>query len=369
MANGLRLLLIIAQSGRMLAQSAAREGYTVRVADCFGDIDTLDIADRYLKLPPLDDITELHWLQAITALSDEQPCSLICGTGAERFYPVISQLPAHIEFAGPSFASFEQICIPQKWIALLKTLSLPYPPTQFKKNPTVNGKWLAKSATAWGGTHIIEANSGTEKPDRYYQQYIEGVSGSVLFLANSNDCQLLLFNQQFTRNSGLFDFSLKAIASGLPLDLEQQQFLHKTLQKLTLRLGLSGLMSLDFQLNPSGEIFLLEINPRPTASCQLLPADYPIISWQLMSSAGDMPEVPAELPAKKRILWFCFAPEKITIPADFNWPDYCHDLPAGGSIIEKGGIICSLLLTQEITELNDGHQLANKLIENLSTAA
>lgn len=364
-----KLLLVVAQSGRMLAQSAAREGYTVRVADCYGDTDTLNITDRYLKLSPLDELTELEWLQAIMALSDGQSCVLICGTGIERFYPALSQLPNHIEFAGPSFASLEQICIPEKWIALLKALSLPHPTTQFNKSPIVTGKWLVKSAANWGGTHIAEANSLKETADRYYQHYIEGISGSVLFLANGSYCQLLLFNQQFTRNADLFDFSLKAIASSLSLTVEQQQFLHQALQKLTRRLALTGLMSLDFQLNPSGEIFLLEINPRPTASCQLLPANFPIISWQLMSLTGVMPEITVELPAKKRILWFCFAPENITIPTDFDWPDYCHDLPAGGSFIERGDIICSLLLTPDKTELNDGHQLANKLIENLSAAA
>jgi len=370
MAEPPRLLLIIAQSARMLAQSASREGYTVRVADCFADIDTLEVADRFLKLSAFDDLEEHQWLQAIITLSDDQPCSLICGTGVERFYPALSHLPAHIEFAGPSYECFEQICAPEKWMALLERLSLPHPPTTLQKSHTTNGKWLAKSAASWGGTHIVEANSLTEIPESYYyQQYIEGISGSVLFLAAGNDIQLLLVNQQFTVNDSLYNFTLNAISNGFQLELKQQKILHQALQKLTGQLALTGLMSLDFLLTPSGEIYLLELNPRPTASCQLLLDGAPIISWQLISSTGVMPEIAVELSAKKRILWFCFAPEKITIPADFDWPDYCHDLPVAGSIIDKGGIICSLLLTQDKIELNDGHHLANILIRNLSVVA
>ena len=56
MAEHPRLLLIVAQSARMLAQSATREGYSVRVADCFAGIDTLDAADRFLKLSALDNL-------------------------------------------------------------------------------------------------------------------------------------------------------------------------------------------------------------------------------------------------------------------------------------------------------------------------
>ena len=86
-----------------------------------------------------------------------------------------------------------------------------------------------------------------------------------------------------------------------------------------------------------------------------------------MSLTGVMPETAVELPAKKRILWFCFAPEQINIPADFDWPEYCHDLPAGGSVIDKGDIICSLMLDE--TEQNNAHRLATILVQNLAVAA
>ncbi|MDO8827000.1 ATP-grasp domain-containing protein [Methylophaga sp.] len=364
-----KLLLVVAQSGRMLAQSAAREGYLVRVADCYGDLDTLQVADRYLKLPEANKANQHLWLQAIIRLSDAQPCSLIFGTGIERLYPLLSELPNHIRYAGPSYTSIEQLSTPTKWIALLDRLALPYPSTRFTKDQPFTGNWLAKSAAAWGGTHIADADSISKHSDVYFQQQIDGISASVLFLASGNAFHVLLINQQFTVNPALNDFTLQAISNNLLLDDKQQQTIHHALQKLSRHLDLGGLMSLDFMINSSGEIFLLEINPRPTASCQLLPEDLPIISWQLMTSAGQLPEIPMQLASRKQLLWFCFAPHKITIPADFAWPDYCFDRPATDSIIEPGEILCNLLLEHTDPDHFDGHDFANKLIENLSVSA
>lgn len=365
-----KLLLVVAQSGRMLAQSAAREGYQVRVADCYGDVDTLKVADKYLKLPQPNKTSQQLWLQAITKLSDDQPCALLFGTGIEACYPLLSELPAHIKYAGTSLSSIEQLCTPKKWVALLETLALPYPPTRFNNSPLLEGKWLAKSVGAWGGNHIVNASSFNDKNDVYFQQKIEGISASVLFLANGTDFRILLFNQQFNKNSALNDFSLQAISNHVVLDKNQLHTINDALQKLIPQLNLTGLMSLDFMVDTSGKILLLEINPRPTASCQLLAEDLPIIRWQLLSSSGQIPEFPIELASRKRLLWFCFAPQTIRIPANFNWPEYCYDLPAASSIIEKDEILCSLLLEQNLADLDhyDGHAFANKLIENLSVS-
>lgn len=364
-----KLLLIVAQSGRMLAQSAAREGYLVRVADCYGDLDTLQVADRYLKLPVANKANQHLWLQAIVCLSDDQPCSLIFGTGIERLYPLLSELPNHILYAGSSYTSIEQLSSPTKWIALLDRLALPYPSTRFTKAQPFTGNWLAKTAAAWGGSHITDADSIKKHTDVYFQQKIDGISASVLFLVSGNAFHILLINQQFIVNPALNNFTLQAISNSLLLDDKQQQTINNALQKLSRHLDLAGLMSLDFMINSSGEIFLLEINPRPTASCQLLPRDLPIISWQLMSSAGQLPEIPTELASRKQLLWFCFAPHKITIPADFVWPDYCFDRPAANSLIESGEILCSLLLEHTAQDPLDGHNFAKKLIENLTVSA
>jgi|SRR5690554_6114063 len=367
-----RLLLIVAQSGRFLAQAAVREGFTVRVADCFADVDTLAISEQYLKLPALDQLTPSHWLQAVITLSAHQYCVLICGTGIERFYSQLAQLPAYIQFAGPTLTSFSTICDPRLWTSLLRELELPHPPTHFKQPQTEAEKWLTKQTASWGGTHITAAGTMKISATHYYQQRISGRSASVLFLANGHTARVLLFNEQFPRDIARNDFSLQGILNYLELTSAQQAFLHNALQQLTQRLTLQGLMSLDFIIDDDATIWLLEINPRPTASCQLLDDVFPIVNWHLAAVAGVLPQTFCELSLQKRLLWFCFSPENIVIPAAFNWPEYCYDLPADGHLVRQGDVICSLLISVTAgiqPNRNNGHQYANKLVQNLRQSA
>lgn len=370
MAEPPRLLLIIAQSARMLAQSAAREGFTVRAADCFGDTDTLSVVQRYIQLPSLHTLTPTQWLHEIVTLSDGEACLLICGTGIERFYSVLTHLPEHIHFCGPSAASFEQLCDPAHWIALLKQLSLPHPMTLFARPLPAEGKWLAKQMAGWGGSHVIEANAVDGTKPHYFQQHIDGISASVLFMANGHQARVLLINQQYVRSHDPGDFTLQGIGNHLQLNLQQQSLLSDALDKLTGQLKLTGLMSLDFMLTQTGDIFLLEINPRPSASCELLPGDIPFISWHIMATSKVLPPINDELTSENSLLWFCYAPETIRIPMAFDWPAYCHDLPEAGTSIPKNAVVCSLLLGQKAaTDELDGYRLANNLIETLMADA
>ncbi len=367
-----QLLLIIAQSGRHLAQAAVHEGFTVRVADCFADIDTLAISEQYLQLPSFNALTPADWLQAIIRLSSHQPCTLICGTGIERFYPQLAQLPANIHFAGPAVSSFSALCDPRQWQALLDELKLPSPPTRFSPPQTEPATWLIKQAASWGGTHIGTAQAATHSVASYYQQKIAGRSASVLFLANGGSAHTLLLNEQFPRAPEHNDFCLQGISNELQLTLPQRNFLDNALQQLTRRLALQGMMSLDFIITDDARIYLLEINPRPTASAQLLDDNFQLISSHCTAVNGGLPPVSCELSAVKKLLWFCFAPEDIVIPAAFRWPEYCHDLPADGHTVRQGEVICSIVLSSVVNnsiDHNTGHQYANKLLQHLRQSA
>ena len=366
-----RLLLIFAQSARHLAQAAIREGFTVRVADCFADIDTLAVSEQYLRLPSLNDLTAADWLQAIIRLSGHQLCTLLCGTGIERFYPQLAKLPANIHFAGPALSSFPVICDPHQWQSLLCELNLPSPPTRFIPPQTESAIWLIKQAASWGGTHIRAAQAATHSATDYYQRKIVGRSGSALFIANGSTARVLLLNEQFPRDPERNDFCLQGIRNDLPLTLPQREFLDNALQQLTQRLTLQGVMSLDFIIDDAC-IHLLEINPRPTASTQLLNDSFQLISNHCAAVNGQLLQALGELSVTRKLLWFCFAQEDIVIPSAFRWPEYCHDLPADGHTVRRGEVICSMLLsstTNNRVDHNTGHQYANKLLQHLRQPA
>jgi hypothetical protein len=96
----MRPLLIVAQSGQFLAQSATQAGYSAWVADCFGDTDTLAVSERWQKLDDLHSLSLASFLSTLEALTQGEPCYLIYGSGIEHCYEFINHLPKHIEILG-----------------------------------------------------------------------------------------------------------------------------------------------------------------------------------------------------------------------------------------------------------------------------
>lgn len=332
-------ILICAQSGRFLAQAAHRENYTVWVIDSYADKDTLAIADRYLQLTDFQQCSEHSVVNALLQVSNLSPCTLILGTGIERFYPILASLPSHIHFVGNSLETFEAVCQATRWYALLAKLEIAFPDTQQHAVPG----YLFKASQSWGGHHIQCHPTNVNQPG-YYQRRIKGISASVLFLADGQKFLRLSVNQQYCRNLSEGDFTLASINNSMALSLQQLTTVDAILDKLTQSLALKGFNALDFIIATDNTLFVLELNPRPSASMALLDDSLPLIDLHLLACDQKMPERSVALTSQKHLL-FCFADKEIVIPEHFVWPNYCADLPADKTHINTGEIVCSLLLS------------------------
>ncbi len=354
------LILIIAQSGRFLAQMAHRAGYPVRVADQFADIDTLAITEQHLLLTDLDQLSDHQFLQTIQELANKQPAILIIGTGLERFFNCLALLPANIQSANNGLSALQTCLTPSRWFALLSDLSVRYPPSQFSR-PANSDNFLQKQSQHWGGGHIqrpdLPAPSGV-----YYQQKINGRSGSVLFIAAAGAVRLISLNRQYCRAPEQDDYQLLAVTNSLEISDSQRLWLLQICEKLSQALDLRGYQSLDVIIDDQAHIWLLELNPRPSASLQCLPADWPLIDWHLQACQGQLPDI-ENLPVAPHRVWYCcYASQYLTIPGPFDWPEYACDLPAAGTVFDRNQVICSLLFDQKAEDaLQQGQDLATKL--------
>jgi predicted ATP-grasp superfamily ATP-dependent carboligase len=348
------LVLVFAQSGRFIAESATRAGYTVRVADCFGDSDTLAVADRWLPLPPLSELSAEQLLSTLVTLSDNQPCWLVCGTGIERFYPALSELPAHIRFAGNPAESFAVLRQPTPFFHLLSSLQLPYPEVSYHPQQS---PFLLKDMAASGGFSIQRKASETLSSTQYYQQYIEGGSFSVCFVADGKRAHILGWNRQSHSPN---DFLLSTIYQPAAPPAAPQAIIFAAVNKLTQLLGLRGFNSLDYLVDNKGQVFILELNPRITASAELVP-DINVISIHLAACTGPLTEAILESTQPSfRMLHYLFADRTVSISVTPHWPEHCHDLPHPGSSIEAGQPICTLIAEAE--SATDCHQQLEKNI-------
>ncbi|MFW5451723.1 MAG: ATP-grasp domain-containing protein [Methylophagaceae bacterium] len=363
-------ILILAQSGRLLAQSATHADYPVWVADCFGDQDTLSIVDRWLKVPTLVNSNHDTLVQILSELSQGENCSLICGSGIESCYTLLDSLPKNIQLIGNSAQTIHTIKTPPLFFSLLDKLELSYPDTQFER-PKNDDAWLMKAPSGLGGSHIQKLHSSSQITDHYFQKYIEGGSGSVLFLANGQNAQLISLNRQLIADNKESSFRLVAIEMPWNIAHAHQYYLKQAISKISKASGLVGLNSLDFMISDQDECLILEINPRPSASVELIDNDENLFQYHINACQGILPIQPLNTATTHKIsLRYLFAEMDYLIPDDMNWPIECHDLPATGTIISTNEPICTSIVKSgyessiEILHNDIEHKVLQQLISS-----
>jgi predicted ATP-grasp superfamily ATP-dependent carboligase len=146
--------------------------------------------------------------------------------------------------------------------------------------PRDGRRWLFKHRRTAGGRGVREAAPGERRrPGEDLQERLEGVPGSIAFVADGRDARLLGATEQ------LLDVSASAAATESrnpfryagnvagPFETLLSTATRATLARaaagVTARFGLRGLNGLDYILTPDGPAFL-EVNPRFTASMEIL---------------------------------------------------------------------------------------------------
>ena len=334
-------VLIVAQSGRFLAQLAHRAGYSIWVADCFGDQDTLAIADRWLPLADLHDHAAVA--KTILDLSQHQPCLLIYGSGIEAFYPALNLLPESINIIGNSAKTIKQVKNPTHFFSLLQQLAIPYPDTSFAADDAQPNRWLSKPICGFGGRLISDQNEQTDSEPYYYQRYINGLNGSVLFLADGHSAQACGFNQQFRRALSDTPFLLSGLSTPLSLSTTLQRRLEDIVNRIVAHSGLRGFNSLDFIVTTDDDVFILEINPRISASVELIDTEQPLFK-QHLAACLDQSMSPFSSTPVQRHLHTIFAPCDLITPDFIDWPETYHDRPKAKVLIKNGAPICTVLV-------------------------
>ena len=361
-------VLIFAQSGRYLAQSATQAGHTVWVADCFGDIDTQEIAARWQKLPAFSELDANNLLKILSTFANGQDCHLVCGSGIEIFHSILTQLPENINYLGNSSNTVAKIKNPSLFFDLLDQHQLPYPATQFTQ-PNNNETWLFKESAGLGGTHITLSTKALGDKQGYFQQKIIGDSASILFIADGKKIQLISINKQSVTNKQPRPFQLAAIESPFVISETHHQQLYQAIDIITQETGLVGLNSLDFIIDDNDQIFILEINPRPSASAELVNNEL-LFQHHLKACQGKHTlDIPITANANHIGLYYLYGPHAITIPNKMNWPKQSHDIPQPGTVIEANHPICTIIIADsDIEHCQQKQQLVStRILQQISS--
>ena len=259
-----------------------------------------------------------------------------------------------------------QACQTARFFQYLTQLNIAYPETHQQRLPyPVSRYWLQKSYAGFGGRHITPARNRTVSQQHYFQRRYDGVSFSALIVANQKDYRLLTLQQSFsTTNTACSPFQFLGLRSGYVLSHEHYHQLQRWLLLLVQQFQLIGINSIDLLLTAKQQqLLLLEINPRISASVQLL-KDIPWLDWHRQACQQKvLPNIKINLNPQRQ-LHTIYSDQKFTVAKAVNWPAYAADLPSAEQVILPNQPICSLITDTDLSfQLN--HYRQQKMILSL----
>jgi uncharacterized protein len=341
-------ILIVAITGRALAQSAVRTGSRVRVLDAFADRDTRALAQTVCVAADgaiaLDDEKLFTALDALEAPAEQR--TIVTGSGFERSPQTLDRLVSYGRLCANDADIVTALKDPELAAELLRALGWAVPETCREPPADLRG-WLKKEIGGAGGVHVRRPRRPSAHPRAYYQREVPGRALSATFLADGERAWIVGFNALASCTLGEAPFCY-AGASTCSVEPGLERETQARLDRLVRATGLRGLNGIDFILDGSN-VHALEVNPRPTATFELYDLDYPrgLVDWHVRSFSGPLRDFPdrcgqGERPARAYAIMYAERDMRVPDAADF--PIWCRDLPAGGTTIRANSPVLSIFV-------------------------
>ena len=371
------ILVVAALSARMLAEAARRDGFDVIALDLFGDTDTRTAAASHSNIgEPATLQIDASRLHAALGDAARQAGVLgwVAGSGFDGRPELLGAGAAVLPLIGTAAEAVARVRDPAQFFAVLTTQGIAYPAVQTAP-PTDGAGWLAKDASGCGGWHIrrVAAGAGavadaptgavtaavatsashpnaqtpTHFPPgagRYFQREVAGVPMSATFIADGRDAVLLGCNELMIRPVAGRPFVFCGAVGPVPLPSEVAAQVRQAVRAVSAEFKLRGLCSLDF-ICAAGQIKVLEVNPRPSASMALYAAQ-PFLQMHVRACLhGELPpELATPSPVQGYRIVFARRAVHVDVHAAQHLADTpgVHDRPEVGSHIGPDEPLCSV---------------------------
>lgn len=352
-------VLIVAIAARALARAAVRAGYTPAVLDMFGDADTRQLAATSAVVAGSLDrgFDGDSLMQAVERLAPARSgvAGVIYGSGFESCPELLQRLAEGRRLWGNRPDVLQAIKEPSQFFPLLDRLNLPRPEISSER-PT-EGAWLSKSIGASGGSHIRSFATATDVFDRrYYQRYVAGIPVSCLFLANGRRAVALGWSEQWTVPTPVHPFRFGGAVQPVRLPSAVMRQIETALPKLVRYTGLLGLNSLDMMVEDSGDLHVLEVNPRPGATLDIFDGEGPhaLLGLHIAACEGKL-DSRWQPPPQASAMAIVYAERLLRVRATLSYPAWSADRPTAGTRIEAGAPVCTV--TAEAADAESARRL------------
>jgi predicted ATP-grasp superfamily ATP-dependent carboligase len=354
-------ILVIGISVRAMVESAVGSQYSVAALDAFGDQDLRALAEsRSLRRDFGVPYSPNALYQACRKLCFE---AVAYTSNLENHPGVLDRFSRNCRLVGNSPQSVRAVRHWPRLFSRLRQAGFSVPETIFgvTDKPDPNQRWLLKPILSGGGHGISfageKASSGNR---RMLQQYVPGKPCSASFVSNGCESVLIGITEQLI---GMHHFGSKGFqycGNILPLPEAREKStgemilnqVRNAAEFLTREFGLTGVNGFDFILN-NGRIWLTEVNPRYSASMELIEQAYglPVFDLHVQSVLnGRLPEFRLESLLNNAKFFgksILFCERNTTAPEIPDWRNQCiKDIPAPGEQLREGSPICTILASR-----------------------
>ena len=337
-------VLIVARSGRQLAEAARAGGYEPLVVDFFGDLDTAAACRTNIVLRPRSNLgfDAASLLDALHRIRTHHgPMPLVWGSGFESQPHLLAALAQTWTIKGCTVNTLFAVNDPRRFNHTLTAMQL-RPPQLASGEVPPNGQWLVKPRGSCGGFGVSTPGARRFTGQReYFQVKRTGVHLSAALMAAPRSVSVLgvceaLNLQPQAGQPYRFSGAIAAPVWFKRLRNELTQIAEKLHTAFTLR----GLCGIDFVVDSSGRIALIELNARPTATFDLLAQ--PDRVFQAHMDADTQPYGLLAKHGQVRAMAVCYAEHPITVSKTLNWPSWVADRPQVGTRLATGMPACTI---------------------------
>lgn len=349
------VVLIVGASTRAMAESAVRAGYEVTTVDYFGDLDQKALVSNLA----LDDVGLPRCAASLVSVGERiSATSVVYGASLENYPEAVSRLAAGRELLGNGPATLRGVRDPLALAGALRAAGLVAPrllEADGGREVDPRQRWIRKRRRSGGGVGVARWRPGEAVPTgEFIQEFIEGTPSSAVVVADGRRAVVLGLARQIVGSRAFGVSGFRYCGSVLPLtDVEAEftgvlSFVRKAAEAIVTAFGLCGVFGIDF-VTGRGRVYVLEVNPRYTASMELVESAYGLSIFDLHVRAcrGSLPVFDLSRcwrsgPAHGKAILFARRP--CALGDTWGWLAVgIRDVPRPGTRFAAGAPVCTIL--------------------------
>jgi uncharacterized protein len=355
------VILLVSVSARMLAELARGEGHDVVALDRFGDLDLQRLCPSVSI--PRDLGGHGGMAELVHAAEGIAADGVVYGAGLENRPDLVACLATGRTLLGCAPQTLRRVRDPAVLGSSLRSAGLAYPRTFSAAEAPARAdrtrRWLRKPVRGGGGRGVRAWRGGRLGDGVVVQERVAGRSCSAAAVADGRSAALLGVSEQLVgrRTLGARGYTWCGNVAPPRLPAVERRALADAARAICAHLaaafGLRGLFGVDLVWD-GAQAWVVEVNPRPTASLETLAAVHGVrpFTAHLEACAGRLRAIAtAQSPAGAAGKAVLYATRDVRAPDTREWPDRgIRDVPHPGEPIAAGHPICTLVATGRSAE-------------------